>query len=74
MSLYKESDYEFFDNKVFAPIDIKEMDSDILSEDEQINDAHNFIIENLYETIKLAKVNKNYLVENVWIKPQIKHK
>jgi hypothetical protein len=65
MTLFEEKDFEFFKSEIFPPLKFMSVDNDILSEDEQIKDAHNMLKDNLKETIKLTKKDKKFFEKNL---------
>jgi hypothetical protein len=75
MHLFEEKYFKIFEtsnkNLIMPSVKIMKIDNDILSEDEQINDAFKMLMNNLKDSIKLGKKNKNYFEDNLSHIPKV---
>jgi hypothetical protein len=65
MPLWEEKDLEFPKSKILPKVKIMKVDNDVMTDDEQLNDALKMMRENLREAMKFINQENDYLTKNL---------
>jgi hypothetical protein len=65
MPLWEEKDLEFPKSKILPKVKIMKVDNDVMTDEEQVNDALKMMRDNLREAMKFINQEKDYLSKNL---------
>jgi hypothetical protein len=65
MPIWEEKDLEFPKSKILPKVKIMKVDNDVMTDEEQVNDAFKMMRDNLREAMKLINQEKDYLSKNL---------